>query len=156
MGGVILITLLMSTYQRVLAAFLVKVEGFRSSPYWDQKQWSWGYGTKVPGSISNPAIRPAGSITKEKALQDAIAHAEVDKKYLSRLLTRALNNNQLAALLSFSYNLGSGAADNLLANINSHNDAALFNQMRQYIYAGGQPSQTLADRREMEIDLWSA
>lgn len=34
-------------------------EGFSSTPYWDNKQWTWGYGTKAPG--------PHGSITKEAA-----------------------------------------------------------------------------------------
>ena len=45
-----------------LAYFIPLVEGFRSTPYWDVKRYSWGYGTAAPG--------PTGTITREKAFAE--------------------------------------------------------------------------------------
>jgi len=136
----------------ILSNFLPAWEGFRSYPYWDYKQWSWGYGTRVPGSIDDRYMNPGGTITREQAMKDAMSHALRDYNYLKPLITIPLNKNQWAALLSFSYNLGRGNADNLIPNINAGNLDALENQWKQYINAGGVPNDDLIERR---ADEWS-
>lgn len=129
-----------------LASFIPSVEGFRSTPYWDVKRYSWGYGTAAPGST--------GTITREQAFADMLSHLLADYEKLKVRVTRTLNVDQWAAYLSFSYNEGIGRAYNLLANINSGNDAALAAQWRKYIYAGGVVNEDLVDRREKELALW--
>lgn len=126
---------------------LPQVEGFRAHPYWDNKQYSWGYGTKAPG--------PEGTITREQALIDARKHLVNDYNYLKPLVKRNLAANQWAALLSFSYNLGTGNADNLVNNINSGNDAALEQQWKLYINAAGKPDPGLIERRNLEWRIWT-
>ena len=123
-------------------------EGFSPRPYWDNKQWSWGYGTKAPG--------PDGIIDEATAMQQLNQHVKQDYNYLLPLLTRPLSDNQWAALLSFAYNEGPGNADNLVPNINSYNDAALQTQWLKYIYAGGVVNDALVERREKEWQIWSA
>lgn len=134
--------------------FIQGNEGFLPYPVWDYKQWSWGYGTKVPGSTNDKNKNPGGTITKEKAANEA-ARIMIDHyNYLSKLIYRNLNANQWAALLSFSFNLGIYNADNLVKNINDNNDTALFGQWIQYVNAGGVPNEGLVKRRQREINLW--
>lgn len=135
----------------VLETFIPSVEGFSAVPYWDVKQWTWGYGTAAG---FDPNKKPTGTITRAQAFDDMIQHLQKDFSYLFPLVKRQLNPNQWAALLSFSYNLGPGNADNLLPNINSGNDAALFTQWRKYNKAGGVVNENLKQRREKEIALW--
>jgi lysozyme len=87
---------------------------------------------------------------------DAISHAESDRLYLRTLIRRDLNPEQWAALLSFSYNLGRGNADNLVNNINSGNNAALGDQWNQYVNAGGVPQDYLIARRAAEWQLFNS
>lgn len=150
-GGLTIVGLLLSkmsraAYYTITDWLIPQFEGFRATPYWDQKQWTWGYGTRAPGET--------GVISREKALSDMRAYINADYAYLSGLITRPLSPAQWAALLSFSYNEGRGNADNLVENINSGNDAALGVQWKKYIYAGGAVSQDLIDRRETEFNIW--
>lgn len=142
------------SYRSILKTFLPPWEGFRREPYWDYKQWSWGYGTRVPGSVDNPNIYPSGSITEAQAMADALEHIDKDRDYLRGLITVPLNDHQWAALLSFAYNLGRGNADNLVPNINRRDNTALGTQWALYINAGGVPMEQLILRRAAEWALW--
>lgn len=151
-GASLLIILTMGTpYLDVLKTFLPSIEGFSPTPIWDYKQWSWGYGT-FAGSDQNH--KPAGTITRGQAMTDLLKVVQDHYNYLSPLITRKLSGNQWAALLSFSYNLGKGNADNLVDNINSGDDAALKTQWMKYVNAGGHVNQGLVTRRGKEIALW--
>jgi len=142
------------SYKKFLQPFLQTWESFSSKPYWDYQQWSWGYGTKVPGSSNDPGINPGGTITRDQAMQDMIRYVQNDYNYLAPMIKRSLKPNQWAAYLSFAYNTGKGNADNLITNINSGNDAALEFQWKKYIYAGGEINSNLIDRRKAEWQLW--
>ena len=142
-------------YSAILTKFLPPLEGFSSTPYWDYKQWSWGYGTRVPGSVNDQNKKPTGTISRDKAMLDALQHVNGDYLYLKSLVKASLNANQWSALLSFSYNLGRGNADNLVANINAKNWPALESQWKQYVYAGGVINSTLVNRREKEWNLFT-
>jgi lysozyme len=144
----------MATYKTILKSFLPQVEGFSATPYWDYKQWSWGYGTKVPGSANDPAQNPGGTITREQAIVAAIDHVRNDYLYLKPLISVSLSPNRWAALLSFSYNLGPANADNLVPNINKQDTVALQNQWMSYVHAGGVVLPSLIDRRAKEWSLW--
>jgi lysozyme len=124
------------------ADYIINFEGFRAHPYGDYKQYSWGYGTKAPG--------PDGTITKAQAYIDLMQHVQSDYDYLRPLIYVPLNENQWKALLSFSYNLGPGNADNLVDNINAGNNDALGVQWNKYVKAGGVVDPDLVDRRAKE------
>jgi len=153
LGGLAAFALYMATksgFERiktVLSSFLPSVEGFSSTPYWDVSRWSWGYGTAAPGST--------GTITRSQAMSDLLTHVATDYAYLAPLVTKKLNANQWAAYLSFSYNLGTGNADNLLDNINSGDQDALGQQWAKYIYSGGSVNSDLVARRSKEWALWN-
>lgn len=134
---------------------LIKLEGFSSKPYWDFMQWTWGYGTKVPGSSTDPNKRPLKTITREQAAIEALSYSEKDKVYLSKYLKRKLTDNEMIALLSFSYNLGSPTALKLIAEINNKS-ASLENHWKQYIYAGGKKNDVLIARRKYEWNLYKS
>lgn len=136
----------MQTYKAILKTFLQKWEGFSATPYWDVSRYSWGYGTAAPGAT--------GTITRADAMKELLTHVDNDRAYLAPLLTRTLTPNQWAALLSFAYNLGPGNADNLLDNINSHDDGALYTQWMLYNKADGMYNDDLAARRAAELRLW--
>lgn len=129
-----------------LASFVPSVEGFRSHPYWDVSRYSWGYGTKAPGS--------SGTITRDQAFADMVSYLLSDYEILRKKITRSLTVKQWAAYLTFSYNLGTDDALDMVPYINAHNDSALQDQWMKYIHSGGQVNQDLIDRRRKELVLW--
>lgn len=157
-AGLILVTKRIgagTSYIEVLRSFLPSVEGFSETPEWDYKQWSWGYGSRVPGSVNDPSVRPPGTITRAKAWDAALPFISDSYRYLAPKLTTTLSGNEWATLLSFAYNTGPGKAVNLIPFINAKNEAGLFAKMRQYVYAGGVINTGLKNRREKEINLWN-
>jgi lysozyme len=78
-----------------------------------------------------------------------------DRAYLAPLVRVPLSSSQWAALLSFSYNLGPGNADNLVPEINARDWVALQTNWKQYINAGGVPNQRLIERRAAEWQLFA-
>lgn len=145
-----------ATWYHLVKEYFVDWETYSAKPYWDVERWSWGYGTRVPGSIDNKTIVPGGTISQVQAFKDAYQHVQNDFDYLQELISVPLTGGQWAALLSFSYNLGPGSADNLVANINSRNWPALRSQWLLYNKAGGKYNQHLADRREYEVSNFFA
>lgn len=143
-------------YIDLLANLIPKFEGFRSTPYWDYKQWTWGYGTQVPLKYMNGNKPVAGAtISRAQAFADALAYLNNSKAILEPLIRIPLGANQWAALLSFSYNLGVGATKNLLNNLNSMNWAALEKQFKQYVNAGGVVNPNLVARRNEEWAIFA-
>ena len=47
--------------------FIKNQEGFSADAYWDNKQWSWGYGTAAGYDKNN---KPPGTISMDQAEQD--------------------------------------------------------------------------------------
>jgi hypothetical protein len=76
------------TYYDILSTFLPGEESFSSKPYLDYKQYSWGYGTKVPSKYMGANGKPlAGiTITRSQAFADMMVHINADKDYLSKLV----------------------------------------------------------------------
>ena len=136
--------------------FLMSVEGFSAKAYWDYKQWSIGYGS---GTMPNgQPVKQGDTVTKDQAramlARDVVSRANAVNRYV----TANINQNQFDALVSFTYNLGSGAlADSTLLdviNANPVNYDAIATQFRKWIYAGGVPNDGLKTRREKEIQLY--
>jgi lysozyme len=155
-AGAAIVLMSIVAYKKYLVPFLSSWEGFSATPYWDVSRWAWGYGTRVPGSVDNKYQVPTGTITKSKAMLDALGEVNKDYTYLKNLITVPLSARQWAALLSFAYNLGPGNADNLVPNINTQDMSALEIQWKKYIYAGGVVNSDLVERRNAEWDLYSS
>ncbi len=151
-GGLVLLGLVVRSFKdrlvSALAEFIPSVEGFRAHPYWDVSRYSWGYGTKAPGQY--------GEISREQAFNEMVSYLLSDYSLLSKKISRSLNVNQWAALLSFSYNLGNDDAVDLVPLINAGNDAALQTEWRRYVHSGGVVNADLVERREKEIALWNS
>jgi GH24 family phage-related lysozyme (muramidase) len=142
-----------------LRQIFVKFEGFRSKPYWDFHQWSWGYGTRVPGSSDDADHPPGGEIDKAKAMVDSFAHVSNDITVLMPLIKKDLSDKQLAAVFSFAYGAGQTPAKRLISRINEGDPEQIeygfkaYNKVRD---SGGSlvVSTSLNRRREYEFNLF--
>ncbi len=76
---------------------------------------------------------------------------------VNRLVTVALSENQFATLVSFTFNLGEGnfGSSTLLKKVNAGHFDEVPDQLRRWVYADGEVSQGLKNRREDECKLWN-
>lgn len=123
---------------------LKRFEGYTAKPKWDEKQYSVGYSTRwQPGT-------PVGSREDhERAL--AREAGKVDS-YISDNVKVPLDDNKRAALTSFGFNLGPGAIEKLLPDINSGNWDRVGQRMLSFSRAGDDPN-ALTDRRRQEAEI---
>jgi len=132
-------------------------EGLFLKPYLDPiKIPTIGYGTiqyedgtKV--SMQDPAI------SEERAVE--LLQFEINKKSsaIESLIKVPINDNEFAALASFSYNVGSGAlgGSTLLKLLNAGTDrTAVADQFLRWDKAGGQQLPGLTRRRQAERSLF--
>lgn len=131
-----------------LATFIEQVETFSAKAYWDVSRYSWGYGTAAPSATA--------VTTRANAFNEMVDYLMGDYDTLKDQVTRSLSVNKWVALLSFSYNLGVGDAENLVPLINAGDDVALKAKWLKYIYAGGVVNSNLVTRRNLEWDLWES
>ena len=93
-----------------MIAVLKQEEGFSRTPYWDYAQYTVGYGTACPADMVDYYMQ--NGITEEAAevlLRNYLANTEntINKKFIDKYgLT--LTQGQFDALVSFTYNCGSG------------------------------------------------
>ncbi|QKJ88032.1 Lysozyme [Paramixta manurensis] len=77
------------------------------------------------------------------------------KEQVDPLVKVHLGEYQRAALYSFTYNVGVSAFSNstLLKKLNAGDQAGACDEMRRWVYAGGQKWRGLMNRRDMERSL---
>lgn len=123
---------------------LKNFEGYTAKPKWDEKQYSVGYSTKwEPG-------QPIGTREDhERALADEAGKID---SYIDQNVRVPLNDNQRAALTSFGFNLGPGAVQKLLPDINAGDWDKVANRMLSFSRAGDNPN-ALVDRRRQEAGI---
>ena len=88
---------------------LKKIEGFAPKPYWDYSQYTVGYGTRCPDD-KYQQYKTYG-ITEEEALEllyQELASFESAINKFAQKYSLNLTQNQFDALVSFSYNCGTG------------------------------------------------
>lgn len=75
---------------------------------------------------------------------------------LEAAITVPVNDNQFCALESFVFNIGIGAfrRSSLLRKLNAGESAAVPNELRRWVRAGGKVLAGLKRRREAEARLW--
>ena len=130
-------------------------EGCRLTAYRDEVGvWTIGYGiTNADKSITGTTVKQGLKIsqsTAEKWLEESL-----NKKYLPLVMkydTRyEWNQNEIDALVSFAYNIGS--IDQLTAN-GSRSRETIAKKMLEYNKAGGRVYRGLTRRREAEQKLF--
>ncbi|MCU4502454.1 lysozyme [Acinetobacter sp. WU_MDCI_Abxe161] len=132
-------------------------EGLRLNAYDDGVGvWSIGYGTtRYPNGVS---VQKGDTCT----LEQAKAYMQHDLKIFEHAVNNAvkvpLTQNQFDALVSLTYNIGTGAFKNstLLKKLNSGDYKEAANQFDVWVNAGGKRLPGLVRRRAMEKKLFSS
>lgn len=127
-----------------------RFEGLELEAYKDSAGvWSIGYG-------QTGGIRKGQVISKERA--EMMLHARVTEieKDLTFLIKVAINPNQISALVSLIYNIGSGAfaRSTLRRYINLEMWQVAADQFLRWDRAGGQTLRGLQIRRQAERELF--
>jgi lysozyme len=85
---------------------LKKDEGFSPISFWDNKQYTWGYGTKAPGE-SMRIDKETAEHELINAVNDSIA--DILHLFSNELEDPEFNQVRFEALVNMRYNLGHGA-----------------------------------------------
>ena len=142
---------------KIAAEVIKEFEGYSSKPYLCPSGIpTIGYGNTMYTNgervtMDDPEIDKAEA---EKMLLDTIKTVE---KQVKNVLEVKLKAHQLAALISFTYNVGIGNFSNstLLSWVNSNPEfTRIPEQFRRWNKAGGKVLNGLIRRREAEIELW--
>lgn len=127
-------------------------EGFRSEAYLCPADvWTIGYG-------HTKGVQPGDVVTAEEAedlLREDLAWAE---KAVWAAVEVPLTDDQFAALVSFTFNLGEGAlrSSTLLRRLNAGEHEAVPSELMRWNKAGGKVLAGLTRRREAEGALWGS
>ena len=132
-------------------------EGLRLQAYPDAGAWAIGWGSTT---IGGKVVREGQSITQAQA----DAQLDADLKRFHEALVRAIpavsswQPNRIAALLSWTYNLGVGAMQNstLRKRILAGEDPAVVvaAELPRWNKSGGTPLAGLTRRRKAEVELF--
>lgn len=136
-------------------------EGFVKKPYWDYAQYTIGYGTKCPANMVD--YYNEHGITKEEATKMLRSHLDGIEKRLNKDLIDKfklnLSQHQFDALVSFSYNCGTGwiynETDSLRrAILTGASDNEIIYRLSRWCNAGGQVKTFLLTRRLSEANMY--
>jgi GH24 family phage-related lysozyme (muramidase) len=127
---------------------IARFEGYRAEPYWDYGQWSIGYGSYAGSrDRSNPPNITVSEPEARRMLGEQLGTYRANVEHWNRVGGYNWNPQQMDAMTSFAYNIGS--IDQLTAN-GTRTNAEIADAMLLYNRAGGQRLEGLADRREAE------
>lgn len=128
-----------------------RFEGFSPIPYLDAAGLpTIGFGHLIRGGEIFDTISRAEA---ETILRADVCHAE---RAVLRLTDVPLMDGQYDSLVSFTFNLGSGAfqRSTLRQKINREEHEAVPDEFRRWIWANGRKLRGLMRRREAEIKLY--
>ena len=89
--------------------FIKQREGFSKYPYWDNSQWTVGYGTRVPDGKLEEYQK--NGISEKEALELLASMMADFEKSIHRYIAKyelTLTQQQFDALVSFTFNCGAG------------------------------------------------
>jgi len=142
---------------KIAAEVIKEFEGYSSEPYLCPANIpTIGYGNTMYANGERVTMDDSKIDKKEadKMLLDTIKSVE---KEVKNVVEVKLPAHKLAALISFTYNVGIGNLSNstLLAWVNSNpNYSQIPSQFRRWNRGGGKVLKGLIRRREAEIELW--
>jgi lysozyme len=118
--------------------------------YWDNKQWSIGFGTKAKNK--NETIDHAEAMSR---LNKSINNSKKDVMEIAKKYGYDWNEDQVSALTSFTFNLG---RSNLVKLVDEGNrgDEQISEMILQYNKADGKVLPGLTKRRQAESNLFSS
>lgn len=148
--------------RRINAAGLRLIKSFEGfEPKWYRDPvgiWTIGFGhTDAAGAPKHATSR--GLILSDEAATEILAN---DLGQYAAAVEKAvkvpLNDNQFAALVSFTYNVGAGALakSTLVKKLNAGNYGAVRSELAKWNKAGGKVLKGLTRRRAAEADLFEA
>ncbi|MGD1854679.1 MAG: lysozyme [Leptolyngbyaceae cyanobacterium] len=125
-------------------------EGLRLKAYQDAVGvWTIGYGT-------TRGVKPGQEISEAQA--EALLKTDLNRfeNAVNQAVRVSINDNQFAALVSFSYNVGAGAlrSSTLLRKLNSRDVYGAANEFPRWNRAGGRVLAGLTRRRNAERALF--
>ena len=131
-------------------------EGFRSEPYLCPAGVATiGFGS-TRGIDGNRVTLGHSAINRDEA-EEMLAHdLQNVEKSVGRLIRVALTQNQFDALVSFTYNLGSGRlqSSTLRSKLNREDYAGAADQFQKWVMAGNKRLSGLVKRRFVERKLF--
>jgi GH24 family phage-related lysozyme (muramidase) len=151
-----------STSTDVVASF----EGFQPRAYLDSAGiWEIGYGHNLTGdeqrtgiiSVTGQPIYFRDGITEEQAQQILDVDLQPFDRTVDELVKVPLTANQHRALVSFTYNVGTGAFEksSLLVKLNSGKYDEIPDELQKWSKGvGGVVLPGLQRRRQFEADIW--
>lgn len=138
---------------KTLIELVKRFEGFRAQAYQDAVgRWTIGYG------FTGPEVVKGLIWTRDQADAALIDRLEKAQAQVKAVVKVTINQNQLDALTSFTYNLGIGSLKQsmLLRCINTSHFEDAATQFHKWTYAGGKVLPGLVTRREAEKALFLA
>jgi lysozyme len=141
-----------------IAAPLIKeFEGLRLKAYHDSAGWpTQGWGHKLEGEKwADLSLYP--DITIETAEQWLAQDMRLALNTVLAYTAIQLAAHQVAALVSFVFNLGAGnfLSSTMLKKINQDKLDEVPAELRRWVYAGGKKERGLVRRREAEANLFT-
>jgi GH24 family phage-related lysozyme (muramidase) len=135
--------------------FVKTKEGYRPTAYRDPGAgiWTIGYGTTY--WPDGRPVREGDTVTREQA--QALLEQDIEEAAtaVQRNVQVSLNDNELAALTSFVYNVGEGQFKDstLLQKLNAGDRVGAANQLPLWKHGGGKELPGLVERRAEERRL---
>jgi len=133
------------------AEFIARAEGLRLSVYQDPAGiWTIGYGH------TGPAAAEGNRITEAEARRLLRADLATAERAVADLVKRDLTDDQFAALVSLTYNIGRGAftGSTCLRRLNAGDESGALEAWQWWTKAGGRTLAGLVRRRAAETRLW--
>ncbi|WP_295966828.1 lysozyme [uncultured Bartonella sp.] len=130
-------------------------EGLKTKAYQDSKgEWTIGYGHTAKAGSLTPVKGMV--ITKEDAESLLLKDLSQFEAAVENNVKVKLNDNQFAALVSFAFNVGTGAfkSSTLLKKLNNGNFDAVPSELMKWVHTGKTKNQGLVNRRRAEGYLW--
>lgn len=134
------------------AELIASFEGWVDHVYLDAA----GLPTIGFGHLLKPGEHFPAQISRERGLDLLRADAKIAAEAVDRLVTVNLSQNEFDALVSLTFNIGTGAfgESTLLRVLNSGNRAGAAEQFLRWTIAGGVELQGLVNRRRAERALF--
>lgn len=140
---------------------ITELEGLRLKSYKDvAAHWTIGVGHLLTkdelktGKVNGIYWR--NGITREQAISILGNDADAAERAVNQHVEVPLSQHQFDALVSFVFNVGSGAfkKSTLLRKLNTGDYKAVPSEMKRWRKAGGKVVKGLVNRRNKEIKLW--
>lgn len=141
---------------RAALDLITRFEGFAPEPYrCPAGVWTIGYGsTRTPDG--KRVDEDTSKLNRQQAMVWLMTTLEHTERAVDRLILVPLAENQFGALVSFTYNVGSGnfAASTLRAKLNRGDYECAANEFPKWRFAKGKVLTGLVRRRAAERSLF--